>query len=254
MERWRIAHKEADYTVIDNGIFKDSDLSLAERGFLCTVMSLPENWVFSVSGIGEIIPECRDTIYTVIDRLIEHGYCKREQNKDKKTGKFIGYDYTFYEVKNGLGCTSAPFTDFPYTDFPDTDSPYTGNPTQLSTNSNKVPIKSSTDKKKDISISKEKFDFVSALVGIGVSREAAAEWLQVRKTKRATNTKIAFDRIAREIAKSGRSADECIRFSVEHSYSGFEAEWMPKAPQEKYEYFGDIEGYINARKNGLITR
>lgn len=254
MERWRILHKTSDFTVIDNGIFRDSDLSLAEVGLLCKILSLPEGWHFRIDGIVSTICEGEKHVYAIIRRLIEHGYCKREQSKDAKTGRYMSYDYTFYEVKNGLGCDSAPQLPSRDADLRDAESRRAEKEAIIKDYKDKVPIKSSTDKKKDISISKEKFDFVSALVGIGVSREAAVEWLQVRKTKRATNTKIAFDRIAREIAKSGRSADECIRFSVEHSYSGFEAEWIPKAPQEKYEYFGDIEGYINARKNGLITR
>ena len=253
MERWRILHKETDYTVIDNGIFKDSDLTLAERGFLCTVMSLPENWNFSTSGMAEIVPECRDTIYTVIDRLIEHGYCKRAQNKDKKTGKFLGYDYTFYEVKNGQGCASAPFRKIPYTDIPDTESPYTDNPTQSNTIRDKVPKESSTHTKKDIYISKEKFNFLNSLMALGVSEKHASEWMQVRRTKRLTNTETAFARIKAEILKSGRSAEDCIRTAVENSWGGFKAEWMPK-PTPKYEYFGDIEGYIKAKNNGTLAQ
>ena len=249
MERWRILHKEKDYTVIDNGIFRDSDLSLAERGLLCSILALPDGWDFSVKGMTGTFHDGRDSVYATVNRLIEHGYCKREGMTDKKTGRFLGYEYTFFEVKNGLGCASAPFTAFPDTDLPDTDSPYTENPTQIKYLSNKV-LKESNTKKKDISISKEKFNFLNSLIGIGVSREAAEDWLQVRKTKRATNTRIAFERVAREIAKSGRSADECIRFSVEHSYSGFEAGWLPVGERGDIE---DLDDKIRRLNDGTYT-
>lgn len=149
MERWRILHKEKDYTVIDNGIFRDSDLSLAERGLLCSILALPDGWDFSVKGMTGTFHDGRDSVYATVNRLIEHGYCKRERMTDKKNGRFLGYDYTFFEVKNGLGCASVPFTAFPDTDLPDTDSPYTENPTQIKYLKNKVLKESSTERGKD---------------------------------------------------------------------------------------------------------
>ena len=70
----------------------------------------------------------------------------------------------------------------------------------------------------------------------------------MRKTKRATNTRIAFDRIKAEIDKAGRPADECIRFSVENSYSGFKAEWLPKDKEKLMEPF-DLEKYIRENRH-----
>ena len=248
MERWRILHKEKDYTVIDNGIFRDSDLSLAERGLLCSILALPDGWDFSVKGMTGTFHDGRDSVYATVNRLIEHGYCKRERMTDKKNGRFLGYDYTFFEVKNGLGCASAPFTAFPDTDLPDTDSPYTENPTQIKYLKNKV-LKESNTKKKDISISQEKFSFLNALIAAGVSRKTAEQWLQVRKTKRLTNTEIAFERIADEIAKAGRPAEDCVRLAVENSWGGFKAEWMP-APEP---VTGRVQSWEDYKKeNGLI--
>ncbi|MBR4755327.1 MAG: hypothetical protein IK076_00120 [Bacteroidales bacterium] len=248
MERWRIVHKESDFTVIDNGIFRDSDLSASERGFLCTILSLPESWEFSTKGMCEILPEGISAIQATINRLIKHGYCKKGRIFDPKTGRIEGYEYTFYEVKNGSKCTLNPQTDFPYMESPAMDSPAMENQHQLNTISNKVHIESNTDRKKDISISKERFDFLPSLKSLGVSENHAAEWLRVRRTKRLTNTETAFLRLKAEIEKSGRSADDCIRIAVENSWGGFKAEWMPK-PSKKYEYVHDIEAYIQAKRN-----
>ena len=144
MERWRILHKTSDYTVIDNGIFKDAELTYAEVGFLCKILSLPEGWHFAVDGIVGTSCEGRDRVYAIIRQLIKHGYCKRTQNKDGKSGRYQSYDYTFYEVKNGLGCDSEPQTGLPDTDTPDTGSPYTETPTHIKYLSNKVLNKSNT--------------------------------------------------------------------------------------------------------------
>ena len=85
--------------------------------------------------------------------------------------------------------------------------------------------------KEDIKINKDtikesKFNFKSALVQIGVSEEVADAWLQVRKTKRATNTEIAFKAVCEEIKKSGLSPNECITIAVQNSWQGFKAMWL----------------------------
>lgn len=95
--------------------------------------------------------------------------------------------------------------------------------------------------KKDI-----KFNFLSALKSLGVSDEVARDWMAVRKTKRATNTKTAFDRIKTEIDKSGRTADECIRIAVEKSWRGFQADWLP-AKKDYTVWHGTMAEYLRLK-------
>lgn len=101
----------------------------------------------------------------------------------------------------------------------------------ISTRDNNI----SRDIKKEINKkeSTPHFDFGKALRSLGISKETADAWMQVRKTKRSTNTKIAFDAVAAEIAKSGASAEDCIRFAVVQSWSGFRASWYTKAIAEQ---------------------
>ena len=74
-----------------------------------------------------------------------------------------------------------------------------------------------------------KFDFKAELIKIGVSEQVASEYMAVRKTKRATNTKTAFDDIEAQITKTGKTAQECIAFAVKKSWAGFESSWMDNA-------------------------
>ena len=83
-------------------------------------------------------------------------------------------------------------------------------------------------------IRKPRFDFKSSLLSLGVSEEVAEAWMSVRKTKRATNTEIAFRKVAEEIQKSGKTAEECITIAVENSWQGFKAEWIAPKPQRQY--------------------
>lgn len=71
-----------------------------------------------------------------------------------------------------------------------------------------------------------KFSFKSELLKLGVNTVLITEWLKVRKTRRATNSKTAFEAILREIKKSQLEPKEVIRICVENSWSGFNAEWL----------------------------
>lgn len=86
--------------------------------------------------------------------------------------------------------------------------------------------------------SKKKFCFKQALLDLGVRESVVNDFLLVRKNKKATNSETAFNRIKNEIAKSGLSANECITIAVEHSWQGFNAEWVNKTKiQGKADFF-----------------
>lgn len=77
-----------------------------------------------------------------------------------------------------------------------------------------------------------RFDFLKSLIALGVQEQTARDWMQVRKEKKASNTETAFRKIEQEIAKSGASAEDCIRMSAECSWAGFKAEWMHNRQQK----------------------
>lgn len=72
------------------------------------------------------------------------------------------------------------------------------------------------------------FNFRQALLDAGVSAETADAWLTVRKAKRCINSELAFREAMAEVRKSGRSAEECIRFSAARSWAGFMAQWLER--------------------------
>ena len=73
-----------------------------------------------------------------------------------------------------------------------------------------------------------KVSFLKELVGLGVDRKIAEEWIKVRKNKKLTQTETAFNKTKNEIDRSGMSANDCITLCVEHSWGGFKAEWVER--------------------------
>lgn len=71
-----------------------------------------------------------------------------------------------------------------------------------------------------------KFNFKKELLNLGVEKQIVEDWLKVRKIKKAANTETALNSIIAQIQKSGLTANECIKKSVESSWSGFKADWL----------------------------
>lgn len=90
--------KTKNYTVINNTIFKDKTISLKARGLFAMVMSLPDDWDFSVSGIIECTIEGKTAVYSALNELLSKGYVKRVYLYEN--GKRIkgGVEYTFMET------------------------------------------------------------------------------------------------------------------------------------------------------------
>ena len=127
-------HKTKDYTVMSNVHLRDKNMSLKAKGLLSMMLSLPEEWDYSMNGLVAISKENLTAIRAVLQELEKFGYLIRERKQNAK-GRFE-YEYHIYEVPH----TEKPYTENPYTDNPYTDKPYTENVTQLNTN------KSITDK------------------------------------------------------------------------------------------------------------
>lgn len=117
-------NKKSNYTTIDNNIFKNKNLSLKAKGLLTTMLSLPDEWDYTVKGLCSILKDGKSSIQSALKELEENGYLVRVQTKDK-SGKFSSADYTLYEI---------PVTEKPLTENPPTDNPPTENQPQLNTN------------------------------------------------------------------------------------------------------------------------
>lgn len=93
------------YTNIDNTVFFDNRLSAKAKGVLCQMLSLPDNWEYSVEGLTTRFSDGKASIRSAITELEQYGYLVRKQVK--RSGKYAGVDYLIYaNPKN------APHTNF----------------------------------------------------------------------------------------------------------------------------------------------
>ena len=89
--------KSREFTVIANCVFKDRTLSAKAKGLLVEMLSLPENWDYTLKGLTCLFMDGLDSIRQGIRELEEHGYIVRERKRDAK-GRLGGMEYVIYET------------------------------------------------------------------------------------------------------------------------------------------------------------
>lgn len=88
--------KTKDYTVMSNYHLKDSELSLRGKGLLSVMLSLPDDWDYTIRGLAAILAEGERAVATTLKELEAMGYLERNVIRDKK-GKIMDTEYIIYE-------------------------------------------------------------------------------------------------------------------------------------------------------------
>lgn len=125
--------KNQNYTTMCNVHLKDKSLSLKAKGLLSQILSLPDDWDYSVRGLVAICMEGKDCIVSVLQELERNGYLERNQLRNPD-GRLGGIEYVIYEAPEVRPCTESPCAENPDTVIPDAEEPDVENPPQLSTN------------------------------------------------------------------------------------------------------------------------
>lgn len=116
------------FTVLYNSMIKDKRLSLKAKGLFAVMMSRPDDWKFSVSGLAVFTGAGKDTVRSALMELERVGYLLREQGH-KDDGTFGGNVYILQDF--------AP--------------PLSGNPDNGETRQRKTPSSGDpTQRKKDL--------------------------------------------------------------------------------------------------------
>ncbi len=137
--------KTKNYTVMSNFHLRDKRLSAKAIGVMSIMLSLPDDWDFTIGGLMQIIKDGRDSIAGALHELERYGYLHREQER-VKSGVFGGFVYTLYEEpQTGFPKAVKPKTGFPKAVKPKTAEPKPVNPSLLNTDIRSTDLLS-TDK------------------------------------------------------------------------------------------------------------
>ena len=208
------------YTVMSNHHLRNKELSLKAKGLLSQMLSLPEDWDYTLAGLSYINREKIDAIREAIKELEKAGYIKRSRERDEK-GRLRGADYVIYEQPqpdeeqeatppiSDLPTLENPTLDNPTLEKPMLEKPTLENPTQL----NKDILKTNLPKKEksntDLSITHS--IPIHSLNPLPYGEDEAAQPPERKRTERndayRVYEEIIKDNIAYDILLQDRSLD-----------------------------------------------
>ena len=131
--------RNCNYTTMSNYHLRDKNLSLKAKGLLSQMLSLPEDWDYTLAGLARINAEGKDAIRAAVVELEKAGYVQRRQTTHKD-GKFSVNEYIIREY---------PASYNPSPEGPSSVLPLSGNPTAVEPSTAFTATKNPTQIKKD---------------------------------------------------------------------------------------------------------
>ena len=195
------------YTVMSNHHLRNKELSLKAKGLLSQMLSLPEDWDYTLKGLSLINREKIDAIREAIKELERAGYIVRSRERDEK-GRLRGADYVIFEQPQppnlDLPTLENPTLDNPTQEKPTLEKPTLENPTQL----NKDIQRTDLPKKEKIITDEQSTHSIPILSPNPSPCREAATPPERKRTEAKSNSAVE---IYREIIKDNIEYDHLIQ-------------------------------------------
>ena len=188
--------KNKNYTIMSNYHLKEKDMSLKAKGLLSLMLSLPNDWDYTIEGLVTICKENETAIKSTLKELKCFGYLEILKVQNKK-GQFE-YEYNIYE---------KPKSKKPKEENPGVENPPVENQGQLNTNKQKTNNKKEKKEKAktEIDLILDETNYNDAL------KEMIYEFIKMRKTIKKPMTTIAVKRLINKLDKLSNNEKEKIR-------------------------------------------
>ena len=209
--------KNKNYTIMSNYHLKEKEMSLKAKGLLSLMLSLPNNWDYTIEGLVTICKENETAIKSTLKELKDFGYLEILKVQNQK-GQFE-YEYNIYE---------KPQSKKPEVENLGVENPSVENQGQL--NTNKQNTKNKKEKKEkaktEIDLVLDKTNYNDAL------KEMIYEFIKMRKTIKKPMTTIAVKRLINKLDKFTNNDKEKIQILDKSIFNSWQ-DIYPLKPEEK---------------------
>lgn len=203
-------NKTSDYTCMSNVYLRDTRLSLKTIGLLSIMLSLPDDWDYSVHGMSTICREGIPAVRTALVELERFGYLKRTRVRTDE-GKF-DYVYDIYERPQDVPHIGFPHTVKPHTVEPYTDEPHTENLTQINTDPSSTHNGITDTTNHGISKARSAFeDKIDGFTTNSELREALKDYVNHRKQIKKALSERALDLCLKKLEEFSSDPAEQVK-------------------------------------------
>ena len=239
-------HKNANFTVMSNYHFKEKKMSLKAKGLLSLMLSLPDDWNYSISGLVTLSKDGKDSVMSALAELEEFGYLVRNRTTNSK-GQFSGIEYNIYEEPQ----RDNPIEEKQKTDKQNEDKANAEEPPQLNTkltkNLNNKELKQSNIniKEFDISIYSEILSHIKDIELKGL----LMDFIEARYTMDAPITKRGLAMLINRLARLSNFDIKLQREMVENSIlNGWKNVFLPQGMNDEGTQYEKDELYYKMKE------
>ena len=193
-----------NYTVMSNYHLRDKTISFKAKGLLSLMLSLPEDWDYTLAGLTRISLEGKDAIRAAVVELEKAGYVTRSRVRNEK-GHLQGTEYVIRE--------RPVFSAQPALEEPASENPTLEDTTQLNKDKNKITDSQIT----------ESFPFPSSLPAATAPTTAQQPEAKGRKRSRSSGVSQGEMDTYREMIRENIGYDDFVR---EHPYDAAQLDEM----------------------------
>ena len=238
MAKFKI-NKTENYTIIANTHLKERKMSLKSKGLLTLMLSLPDDWNYSLKGLVSLCSESESAIKSSLQELKKFGYLRIQKIAPKKgSGKFE-YIYEIFEsplkeeerqrvnkkVEN-LQLENQPDENVTIENLKVENQPVENlqlenQPDILSTKQSRTKELNTKEKNKKENVTEKLLNYIETLEIDSEKKKIFKEWVEYKKEKNQyKNTKSIDVLIKRFLKYSVQELRDIVEKSIMNNYSG----------------------------------
>ena len=212
-------HKTKDFTVMSNHHLRDKNLTLKAKGLLSVILSLPDDWKYSIAGLAAICKEGTSAVKSALQELTDAGYVTvtKLYPNQTETGR-IEYVYDIHETPQAprkQGIENLPL-----------ESQQVENQAQLSTEEPSTD-KSTTNNKKKEGKRAGYDEIIDSYTENGELRSSLMEFVKMRKmmkkplTNKALSLLLTSKKGLDGLASNDAEKIDIVQQSIMRGWQGF---------------------------------
>lgn len=225
-------NKTKNYTVMSNEHLKDKRLSLKAKGLLSVMLSLPDTWDYSISGLVAICKESETAVKSTLNELKSFGYLvvTKKMPDETESGR-IEYVYDIFEhAKTGKQGAEKQGVENLGVENLEVESLGVENVRQLNTkeaNTYKSNTDKSTTNKKKEGKRAVYDEIIESYTDNAELRSALVEFVKMRKmmkkplTNRALSLLLTSKKGLDGLASTDAEKIDIVNQTIMHSWQGF---------------------------------
>lgn len=234
-------HKTKNFTVMSNYHFKEKKMSLKAKGLLSLMLSLPDDWNYSISGLVKLSKDGKDGVMSALAELEVFGYLSRNRTTNAK-GQFSGVEYHIYEEPQ----REEPVAENPNSAKQDEENTNAENPSQLNTNelniNNKELNELSIKENIDINIGVYE-DILNQIKDDGL-RNLYVDYIEMRKNMGSPITKRGLSMLITRCERIAAGHMEKMKRLLEMAIiNGWKNVYYPKEDEVKEETLRQLKSF-----------